>query len=173
LTKFNPRYVRVFKSLPWLVIETHGSKLSTSFLSFFAILCAKISSVYKPLGRIEQEKVEQKFLSECDLHFNPKVWYSFELISTLDPLYSTDYNFAKFWFSLINLFFSLSRVASSFLNLFLLLYKLRHFGRFLRFLLGSEICIFLLIQFFRQFLTTKLDFDSNTGRHVHVCDYIR
>ncbi len=151
MTKFNPRYVRVFKS-----IETHGSKLSTSFLSFIAILCAKISSVYKPLGRIEQEKVEQKFLSECDLHFNPKVWYSFELISTLDPLYSTDYNFAKFWFSLINLFFSLSRVASSFLNLFLLLYKLRHFGGFLRFFTWVRNMYFFINSIFQTIFNHKI-----------------
>ncbi len=42
------------KSLPWFVIETHGSKLSMSFYLFIAIMYAKISSVYmyRPLGRI-------------------------------------------------------------------------------------------------------------------------
>ena len=35
------------KSLPLLVIETHGSKLSISIYIFIAILWAKISSVYK------------------------------------------------------------------------------------------------------------------------------
>ncbi len=51
LTKLNPRYVKVFKSLPWLDIELYASKISMSFYHFIAILCAKISSVYKPLPR--------------------------------------------------------------------------------------------------------------------------
>jgi hypothetical protein len=51
LTKLNPRYVRVFKSLPWLGIEFYASKISMSFCLFITILCAKISSVYKPKDR--------------------------------------------------------------------------------------------------------------------------
>jgi len=51
LTKLNPRYVRAFKSLPWLGIELYASKISMSFYIFIAILCAKISSVNKPLER--------------------------------------------------------------------------------------------------------------------------
>jgi len=37
------------KSLPRLVIETYDSNLSIYFYLFIAIVCAKISSVYKPL----------------------------------------------------------------------------------------------------------------------------
>jgi len=48
LTKLNPRYVRVFKSLPGLGIEFYASKISMSFYLFIAILCAKIPGVYKP-----------------------------------------------------------------------------------------------------------------------------
>jgi len=42
LTKLNTKYVRVFKSLPWLGIELYASKISMSFYHFIAILCAKI-----------------------------------------------------------------------------------------------------------------------------------
>ncbi len=37
------------KSLPRFVNETHGPKLSMSFNLFIAILCARISSVYRAL----------------------------------------------------------------------------------------------------------------------------
>ncbi len=39
------------KSLHWLVFETHGSKLSLSFIFFIAILCAKMSRVTCALRR--------------------------------------------------------------------------------------------------------------------------
>jgi len=35
------------KSLTWLVIETNGSKLSIYFYLVIAILCTKMSSVYR------------------------------------------------------------------------------------------------------------------------------
>jgi len=55
LTKLNPRYVKIFNRLPWLVIEIYASKISMSFYLFIAILCAKKSSVYKHLIKISKE----------------------------------------------------------------------------------------------------------------------
>jgi len=48
LTKLNPVYVRVFKSLPWSGIEFYASKISMPFYLFIVIFCAKILCVYKP-----------------------------------------------------------------------------------------------------------------------------
>jgi hypothetical protein len=47
LTKLNPRYVRVFKSLSCLGIELYASKISMSTYLLITILCAKISSGYR------------------------------------------------------------------------------------------------------------------------------
>ncbi len=45
------------KSLPWLVIETHGSKLWIYFYLFISILCAKMSIVYRALKRKNVAKI--------------------------------------------------------------------------------------------------------------------
>jgi hypothetical protein len=49
LTKLKPRYVRVLRVYLGWSIETYGSNLSNVLIFFIALLCAKISSVYKPL----------------------------------------------------------------------------------------------------------------------------
>jgi len=52
LTKLNPRYVMVLRAYLGWSIEAYVSKLTKYILSFYrnvSILCAKISSVYKPL----------------------------------------------------------------------------------------------------------------------------
>jgi len=41
LKKLNPRYVKVFKILPWLGFEFYASKISMSFLSFYRNIVRK------------------------------------------------------------------------------------------------------------------------------------
>jgi len=66
LTKLNPRYVRIFNSLPWLGIEFYASKISMSFYLFMSVLCAKISSVYKPLKNTSNRgDPKHKCVCEC------------------------------------------------------------------------------------------------------------
>jgi len=52
LKNLNPRYARVFKSLPWLGIEFYASKILMSFYLFIAIVCVKITIKYKPYMNI-------------------------------------------------------------------------------------------------------------------------
>jgi len=44
--------LRFVKSLPWFVIETHGSKISISFYLFIAILCEKYRVCIGPNGTL-------------------------------------------------------------------------------------------------------------------------
>ncbi len=54
-TKNKSRY----NSLPWMVIETCGSKLS--FYLFFALSCAKMSRVYRALALTSNFQAENCF----------------------------------------------------------------------------------------------------------------
>ncbi len=52
LTKLNPRYFRVFQSLPWLVYVSKLSNIKMSFYLFIAIFRAKLSRVSRALMNV-------------------------------------------------------------------------------------------------------------------------
>jgi len=67
LTKLNPRYVRVFKSLPWLGIEFYVSKISMSF--YRNIVCKNIVCIspYQSTEAIAAVSLHSRHSSEPTL----------------------------------------------------------------------------------------------------------